>query len=293
MACEPGEQPDGAASTVELLARLIDKSLLVAEQRPEGMRYRLLETMRAYARDQLFQSGESEAVGARHAAHFLRLAEQAEVQLVGDDQIAWLDRLAAEHANLRAAVDWATERSGGVAALRLVTALRYFWRVRGYYAEGIELLRGLLAHPTVAGGTTVRARALNAAGYLEFVRGQQARAGELLEEALSIGRSLGEGPVTAFALRYLCALANARRALRRGAGLRRGEPGDLPLAGRDHRHRRIVDVPGRHRPGAGRRRPRRGAVRGKRGDPALATQQHRAAIPAAPPGLPGAAARPA
>ncbi|MBK9713306.1 MAG: hypothetical protein IPO81_18625 [Kouleothrix sp.] len=99
-----------------------------------------------------------------------------------------------------------------MAALRLVTALRYFWRVRGYYAEGIELLRGLLAHPTVAGGTTVRARALNAAGYLEFVRGQQARAGELLEEALSIGRSLGEGPVTAFALRYLCALANARHA---------------------------------------------------------------------------------
>jgi predicted ATPase/DNA-binding SARP family transcriptional activator len=212
VACDPSEQPDGAASTVELLAQLIDKSLLVAEQRPEGMRYRLLETMRAYARDQLLRSGESEAVGARHAAHFLRLAEQAEVQLVGDDQIAWLDWLAAEHANLRAAVDWATERSGVIAALRLVTALRYFWRVRGYYAEGIELLRGLLAHPTVAGGTRVRARALNAAGYLEFVRGQQARAGELLEEALSIGRALGEAPVVAFALRYLCALANARHA---------------------------------------------------------------------------------
>jgi predicted ATPase/DNA-binding SARP family transcriptional activator len=212
VACDPSEQPDGAASTVELLAQLIDKSLLVAEQRPEGMRYRLLETMRAYAREQLLQSGEADAVGARHAAHFLRLAEQAEVQLVGDDQIAWLDRLAAEHANLRAAVDWATERSGAVAALRLVTALRYFWRVRGYYAEGIELLRGLLAHPAVVGGTAVRARALNAAGYLEFVRGQQARAGELLEEALSIGRALGEGPVMAFALRYLCALANARQA---------------------------------------------------------------------------------
>jgi hypothetical protein len=58
----------------------------------------------------------------------------------------------------------------------------------------------------------VRAKALNAAGYLEFVRGQQARASELLEEALSIGRALGEGPVMEFALRYLCALANARQA---------------------------------------------------------------------------------
>jgi hypothetical protein len=126
------------------------------------------------------------------------------VQLVGDDQVAWLDLLAT--------VDWATERGGIVAALRLVTALRYFWRVRGYYAEGIELLRDLLSHPMAAGSTSLRARALNAAGDLEFVRGQQAQSRELLESARAIGRALNDLPVIAFALRYLSALANTRQA---------------------------------------------------------------------------------
>ncbi len=200
----------GNLDTVELLAQLIDKSLLVAEQRPEGLRYRLLETMRAYAREQLLQSGDAETIHNRHAAFFLRLAEQAETQFVGDSQIAWLDQIAAEHANMRAAVDWATEHGGTLAALRLVTALRYFWRVRGFYAEGIDLLGELLAHPGTAGNTTVRARALNAAGYLEFVRGQQARARELLETALAIGRAQADLPISAFALRYLSALANAQ-----------------------------------------------------------------------------------
>jgi predicted ATPase/DNA-binding SARP family transcriptional activator len=209
VAAEPGVHRDDVPSTVDLLTQLIDKSLVIAEQHDEGMRYRLLETMRAYARDQLAQSGEAAAVGDRHAAFFLWLAEQAEGRLLGDDQVAWLNRLAADHANLRAAIDWATEQGGVAAALRLVTALRYFWRVRGYYAEGIELLQDLLAHPMLAASTTVRARGLNAAGYLEFVRGQQTRARELLEEALSTGRALDDGHVVAFALRYLSALAYA------------------------------------------------------------------------------------
>jgi predicted ATPase/DNA-binding SARP family transcriptional activator len=196
---EPSDPRDIPASTVELLTQLIDKSLVIAEQRPEGMRYRLLETMRAYARDQLLASGEAEAASGRHMAHFLRLAEQAERQLVGDNQVNWLDQLA-------------TERGGVIAASRLVTALRYFWRVRGYYAEGIGLLQGLLAHPTLAESTSLRARALNAAGYLEFVRGQQARARELLAEALALGRALADLPQVAFALRYLSALANAGQA---------------------------------------------------------------------------------
>jgi predicted ATPase/DNA-binding SARP family transcriptional activator len=210
VAGDPGA-PGGAAGTVELLAQLIDKSLVVSEQRPEGMRYRLLETMRAYAHEQLLAAGEAGAGGARHLAHYLQLAEQAEPQLVGPDQVAWLDLLAAEHANLRAAADWAEEHGDALAALRLVTALRYFWRVRGFYATGIDLLRRLLAHPQAAARTTTRARALNAAGYLEFVRGQPAQARELLEEALAIGRALAEPTVTAFALRYLSALANDRR----------------------------------------------------------------------------------
>ena len=82
--------------------------------------------MRAYARDQLHAAGEAESASGRHMAHFLHLAEQAERQLIGDKQVAWLDQLATEHANLRAAIDWSTERGGVIAALRLATALRYF-----------------------------------------------------------------------------------------------------------------------------------------------------------------------
>src|SRR6266508_4585206 len=195
---------------LDLLARLVDKSLLIAERQNDTLRYRLLETMRAYARDKLEQAGEDDALRDRHAAHFLQLAEQAEPQLSSAGQVAWLDRLAAEHANLRAALDWMVERGDVASALRLVTALRYFWRVRGYYNEGLDQLLRLLAHPAAAARDAVRARALNAAGYLQSVQGNRHEARELLEAALAIGRETGDRPSVAFALRYLGALANAR-----------------------------------------------------------------------------------
>jgi tetratricopeptide (TPR) repeat protein len=101
--------------------------------------------------------------------------------------------------------------SGDVAAaLTLPTTLRYFWRVRGYHSEGRERLLRILSQPAAAGRITARARALNAAGYLQSIQGNHREAHELLAEALSIGRELADRPSIAFALRYLGTVAYAR-----------------------------------------------------------------------------------
>ena len=102
-----------------LLDRLVDTSLVVAEERHGERRYRLLESLRLYGRERLVTSGEAEATARRHAEHFLALAEAVEPALWGSDAVAWLDRLEIEHDNLRAALRWATGHGEVEIALRL------------------------------------------------------------------------------------------------------------------------------------------------------------------------------
>ena len=104
---------------LELLTSLSDKSLVMAEQKDERARYRLLETMRQYAQEKLWESGGSEAVRGRHRNYFLALAEEAEPKLMGTEQAAWLQHLEEEHENLRASLDWCLDRAGSDAGLRL------------------------------------------------------------------------------------------------------------------------------------------------------------------------------
>src|SRR5713226_5481995 len=89
---------------LDLLTSLVEKSLVLYEERGGEGRYRLLETVRQYARDRLLEAGEAEAVRGRHLGFVLRLAEEAEPKLSGPEQVVWLDRLEAEHDNLRAAL---------------------------------------------------------------------------------------------------------------------------------------------------------------------------------------------
>src|SRR6185503_21069907 len=95
-----------AREVLELLASLVDKSLVVAD----GDRYRMLETVRQYGHGRLNDACASESIRSLHAASFLALAEEAEPQLTAVEQQTWLDRLEAEHDNLRAALDWSIER---------------------------------------------------------------------------------------------------------------------------------------------------------------------------------------
>jgi predicted ATPase/DNA-binding SARP family transcriptional activator len=114
-----GRQPTagGPDDVLDLLTALVDKSLVIYEAggaegaypRSAGSRYRLLETVRQYARERLMETEEADRVRTRHQDWFLALAEQAEPELLRSDQLAWLDRLEAEHDNLRAAMAWCLE----------------------------------------------------------------------------------------------------------------------------------------------------------------------------------------
>jgi non-specific serine/threonine protein kinase len=179
---------------LDLLGGLVNKSLVLLEEaglEGEQGRYRLLETVRQYAQEQLAAAGEAAAVRDRHLAYFRALAEEAEPQLIGPEQDQWLDRLEAEHDNLRAALGWARACEAGEEGLRLVGALWRFWDVRGYLSEGRGWLETALASSGSA-APLVRATALSGAGNLAQSQGDYVRVVALHEEALALLRELGD-----------------------------------------------------------------------------------------------------
>ncbi|HLK60485.1 MAG TPA: BTAD domain-containing putative transcriptional regulator, partial [Chthonomonadaceae bacterium] len=179
--------------TLDLLSSLIDKSLVVAETSNSNRRYRLLETVRQYARDRLWEDGSEPNWRNRHLAFFLALAEEAKSYLTGANQQQWLERLEMEHDNLRQGLTYCLEEPAeSEAGLRLAGSLQLFWLVRGYYSEGREYLAALLAHPSAQERTRARADALNAAGALARDQGDSFAARSLYEESLAIRRELGD-----------------------------------------------------------------------------------------------------
>jgi predicted ATPase len=116
---------------LDLLSRLVEKSLVVAEEEGGEARYRMLETMRQYAREKLLDAGESERLRDQHLAHFLKLAEDAEPHLSGPAQATWFARLERDYANLRAALEWSLQEPDASLGLRLGSALVMLWIVRG------------------------------------------------------------------------------------------------------------------------------------------------------------------
>lgn len=131
---------------LDLLLRLVDKSLVQAEPACGGVaepRYRLLETIRQYTRDRLLEAGELDRYRDRHLEYYLAFAEVAERELLGSHQGEWLNRLTAEHDNLRAALDWAAARHPE-AGLRITAALTRFWLARGHRTEGRERFEAFL-----------------------------------------------------------------------------------------------------------------------------------------------------
>ncbi|MEZ0072713.1 BTAD domain-containing putative transcriptional regulator [Planotetraspora sp. GP83] len=117
---------------VDVLGRLVDKSLVVFD----GGRYRMLETIRAYAAERLAESGHERDVRLAHAQFFADLAEEAEPHLRRREQVEWLRRLSAEHDNLSAALRWATDQGEADLALRLVGGLGWYWWLVGHRLEG-------------------------------------------------------------------------------------------------------------------------------------------------------------
>jgi tetratricopeptide (TPR) repeat protein len=172
----------------EILASLVDKNLVVTEEDNGQTRYRLLETVRQYGRDRLFESGEGEAVRDRHRGFYLTLAEEAEPQLTGLEQAAWLERLESDHDNLRSVLELRNDAE----ALRLAGALWRFWSVRGHLVEGRERVGIVLSGDESGCRTAARAKALNGAGGLAHFQDDNGAARTLFEESLSVFREIGD-----------------------------------------------------------------------------------------------------
>uniref|UniRef100_UPI002F90CBDC BTAD domain-containing putative transcriptional regulator n=1 Tax=Streptomyces exfoliatus TaxID=1905 RepID=UPI002F90CBDC len=132
---------------LDLLARLVDRSLVVAADTPGGVRYRLLESVAAYGLERLDDAGETAAVRHRHARHYLALAETAAPLLRGREQRTWLERLDTEAGNLRAALETCHRTGAADDALRLVIAQSWHWFLRGRLGEALRSFDTALAVP--------------------------------------------------------------------------------------------------------------------------------------------------
>jgi predicted ATPase/class 3 adenylate cyclase len=188
----------------EGVSSLVDKSLIRQEEGPGGEpRFVMLETVHEFAREKLQESGEAEEIKRTHAQYFLTLAEEGYPELRGPDQLEWLERLEAEHDNMRAALSWALERKEAEVALRLGGALSWFWSVRGYYAEGRRWLEEALAMEGRM-SPEVRAMALAMTGALALQQGDLDRAKEACEEGLELlaheGREASEAKLILLAM---------------------------------------------------------------------------------------------
>ena len=172
------------------VSSLVDKNLLVQKEVGGEPRFTMFETIGEYGLDRLEGSGELEATRRAHADYYLGLAEEAEPELQGPEQGAWLDRLESEHDNLRAALEGFELRKEVEKELRLGGALWQFWSVRGHLNEGRERLEEALKHSKNISGS-VRAKALLGAGNLLRDQGDYEQALNLLEESLKLFQNLG------------------------------------------------------------------------------------------------------
>ncbi len=188
---------------VELLARLVDKSLVVVDRAsPSGARYRFLDTLRLYAFERLKALGDVERSERKHASFFLALAERTPVQLRGPNRRQWLAIIDREQDNLRAALGWLLREGDAESTQRLAGALASFWEQRGYVGEGLMWLSQSLDMR----GSTPRARATALIGAAHLAHyGGRSRDVEraYCEESLSLWRQAEDDRGIAESLRAL------------------------------------------------------------------------------------------
>jgi predicted ATPase/class 3 adenylate cyclase len=229
----PAPNPNPLPAILDRLASLVDKSLLRQEIDPDGEpRFTMLETIREYALERIDVCGEAAALREQHAGYFLGLAEQAEPELYGAEQRIWLERLKAEHDNLRAALAWSlgsqkeanttTSHSSVVNSrsqlttdygrmtelgLRLAAALWVFWWKHGFFSEGRTWLTSALEQADAGAPPAARAKALHGAGSLALEQHDFEAAAELLAAGLALYQELGDKRGCAWAISELGHLA--------------------------------------------------------------------------------------
>ena len=183
--------PLRADDVIDLLASLVEKSLVMVEQPDGDTRYRLLETISDYARERLIKRDDLTATAMRHCMYFLAFAQTARKNLTGTDQAVWTRRVEAELDNLRAAIALSlTDAVDNAIAVKLQVALMRFWMLRGYSSEGRANVRAALDLPGIREPGVARAHALYVAGVLAVNQSDYPEARALLTECLAIRRDL-------------------------------------------------------------------------------------------------------
>ncbi|MEO3806587.1 LuxR C-terminal-related transcriptional regulator [Nonomuraea sp. B1E8] len=202
---------DGIAreQVLDLVTGLVDKSVLVREESPTGMRYRMLETIREYGREQLLASGQEATLRRRHRDHYRDLAAQARAEAFGPYQLEWFARLRAEHANLRQALDYCCAvPEEAETGLSMATDLVQHWKTGDYLREGRDRLdHGLAA---ITEPSELRGRAMVVNAWLANTQADLVTAESMVRQAREVGEQLGLEAVLAYAALYSGTIAMYR-----------------------------------------------------------------------------------
>jgi predicted ATPase/class 3 adenylate cyclase len=193
---------------LDLLTRLVDKSLIFVEESKDEIRYHRLETIRQYSREKFFETDEVEAMRDRHLDFFAGFAELVDENLKGRDQLVWQNRMSAEQDNVRAALEWGLTRNPD-SALRIAGAANLFWTAGGYSAEGFRWTQKALEEVekipvpkriTMEQRRLARAKALRGLTRLYLSLGDNANAKRVAEESVALYRQSQDQRGLAFAL---------------------------------------------------------------------------------------------
>ena len=191
-----GAGPD--SRTMALVASLVDKSILIAVEGHDTVRYRMLATIRSFAQGKITSAAERTALRRKHAEWYATLAGDAKTQWISSDQVRYLDRLRADHPNLRAALEFLLSHEETVPrGLRMVTNLHPYWQACGLYEEGRYWLRAALGEYPARDFD--RVRALLSLTWLSSVHGSSTVGQRHLAEARSIASELASDDAGALA----------------------------------------------------------------------------------------------
>jgi predicted ATPase/class 3 adenylate cyclase len=185
-----------APDPLDLISALVDRSLTVATDDGDAMRMAMLETIREYAAERLYEAEEAPDLQARHARHYCAIAEAASTPMADARRNALFARLDRDIGNFRAAIRWSLEGGDIDVGLRLASGLGEFWHIRNHLSEGVALLRELVDASADQGPTSLRARALCVAGGLLSWQTDVVATRTLSEEGLAMAEAVGD-PVAA------------------------------------------------------------------------------------------------
>lgn len=191
----------------DVLAALVDKSLLIADHDDFGTRYRMLESIRAYGLEKLRDEQEQAAVLKRHRNIFLDIAELGEKGMQSPQQMVWMKRYSIERDNFRSALQFSIDEENGDAAMRLAFAQWRFWEMRTEFSEGLQMLDKALALDDGPDGK-IRGRALSAHAILSWRRGKMDQAKKSYEASIEIAQKYDDKYFIAAGTNGLANIAN-------------------------------------------------------------------------------------